>query len=239
MNREQEFDFIERFFEGQLNAKELEEFERIKAEDLGFALRVTQYREIIDGIQTYHQQDFMQKLEAWENESSEAKTFKINPVYLKAAAAIILLIIPLGIWLATLSPSYHSLYDQYYQPYPDVVSSRSQDNQLQEAMKAYNEKNYNQAILFLQKQLNQEEEPMVKLYLAEAYLATNQWQQARDLFLQLKNGSNYGDLSGWRLALINLQLENIDQAKKQLQAISRDTLHDYHQEAGALFEKIN
>jgi hypothetical protein len=240
MTREQEFDFIERYFEGQLNAEELQEFERISDNDKQFASRIAQYQQIVDGIKTYHQQDFMQKMDEWDTETSKQKSFRFNPTYLKAAAAVVLLMLPIGIWLYTSSPSHQSLYNKYYQPYPDVISSRSQNNNLPEAMKAYNDADYNQAILFLQEFLNQNESNALgRLYLAESYLATSQLEKARENYLQLQNNSIYQDLSSWRLALINLVEENTDLAKEQLLNIAVQQNHDYRQQAEQLLNELN
>lgn len=234
----EEFEYIERFYEGDLTPEEQREFERIKSENKEFASKVSDYKQIVTGIQNFHQEKFLNKLDNWDREESKENFFNTNRVYLRAAAAVLLIMIPIGIWLITTSSPYQSLYQKYYQPYPDVVSNRSLENNFQEAMEAYNNAQYEQAISFLKPFRDSNEFPLAKIYLAECYLNIDETESAKSIFIHLKKVSNIRDLAEWRLALINLRQANVEATKELLNDIVNSPGHDYQANAEELLAEI-
>ncbi|MFW6225186.1 MAG: tetratricopeptide repeat protein [Bacteroidota bacterium] len=242
MTPQQEFDLIERYHQGKLTASELADFERIQAEDEEFAGKILEYNQLAKGIKTFYQQDFFNKMEEWDQQSASPQNsnlFKKYPAYWKAAAALLLIMVPVSIWLVTSSPSSQALYNQYYQTYPDIISSRSLENTMQEAMESYNNKNYEVAIEQLEQYLRMDKSSsMARLYLAESYLASDQWQKAEIIYQELKGETTYRDLAQWRLALIYLKEDQPEQSKAQLREILNTSSHDYATQAKELLEKI-
>lgn len=245
MNQEEEFHYIEDYLLGNLERDAKQDFEQRIMNDPEFAQQVAHYKSIIEGVKDAQMDELQHKMQEWDAEMDNDQTktrsiFRIDKTYFRAAAALILLAVPLTIWIVTSSTSNQQLFRDYFQPYTDVVSNRSDENLMNEAIEAYNQEDFQNAIVLLKEQLQKDpESSFASLYLAESLLATNQPAQARDLYLQLKNSELFKDLADWRLALIYLQMEEEELLEDQLEQIIKSPGHDYQAMARELQGKIN
>lgn len=120
------------------------------------------------------------------------------------------------------------LFDAYFEPYKDILSKRGAiDNAspvLLDAMTAYNEKAYDEAItLFQQAQEFDPENPAIPFYLGVSYLAINKPKTAISHFTPVSNQQDliFGAHTAWYLALASLKAGQLDQAIEQMENINR------------------
>ncbi|MBS1569957.1 MAG: hypothetical protein JST45_11010 [Bacteroidetes bacterium] len=152
------------------------------------------------------------------------------------------LLAPIGLLLvfASCGPdSPKSLCERYFKPWPDVISQRERTNansDLMEAMAAYSDKNYEQAITGLQRVLDRDANDMqARLYMANAQLAAGHPYKAEMHldFLENYKARAFKDQVEWYNALCWLCEGDTAKAGQQVRWIASRP-HTYRQEASEL-----
>ncbi|QCK15761.1 tetratricopeptide repeat protein [Mangrovivirga cuniculi] len=245
MEYDSEILLIEAYFEDRLTPDEKKEFEQRRLEDFDFQKKVEDYLSIFRSIKESEKEDFQNKLKDWDDEiGSKSKTTKF-PAYMKYAAIIILLIIPIGLWqLGYFSNdlSTNEAYITYYSPYEDVITQRNGDqvSLFLEGMEEYNNKNYEKAIEILSSfTAENPQSDMAKIYLGISYLETDENNAAISIFSDLKSNANGlpKELSHWYLAMAYLKTDNIVEAKNLLNSISESD-HIFSGKADKLLSRL-
>lgn len=238
---EQDLELIEKYLHGKLDAPELESFEnRLKA-DQTFAEEVNDYKGIIVGIDEYGRDRFSATVAGWEQEvkgPSKKKEGKVVSFknYLAMAASLALLLIS-GYFLFFNQSNESRLFAQYFQPYENITSARSDDQGaqlLQDGMSAYDIKDYDQAIVPLKNYLQSNQaDPTTLFYLGEAYLANDQPEQAESQYLKLLQQENhvFTETAQWHLALSYLKQKENPKLEQLLKSITAQADHTYYQAA--------
>jgi tetratricopeptide (TPR) repeat protein len=242
-----DIDLIERYHRGLLEEPELGQFIAREKTDRDFADKVRSYRELFAGIEYYaKQKDFADTVAAWEHELKAGTKknvsighFQINRTILATAAAVLLLIIPLGTWWVSIKSP-----DARLAPYEDITRVRSGStvpaSPFTAGMVAYNRRDYTESASLLQTALQRNpDDYMVTFYLAESYLALNKTDSARVYYQQGEQLeiNPLIEISAWRFALTYLKDKDLPGLKASLQKILADKSHSYYEEAEKLYSE--
>jgi len=241
---EKDIDLIEAYLRGTLDEQALAAFQKRRENDPEFDREVLDYSEIINQIRSNHEQDFMNKLRHWDNEienRQEAKIIPFRRIFLIAASVLLLAIA--GLYLFRNSQSDHEqLFQEYFQPYENVISERSgkNDNQ-QQGMELYDQKKYEEAIVQLKLAATEDSDnASLKCYLGIAYLATGHAQEAKSTFDEIvkKDHSLFKEVAEWNLAMTYLKLDDEGSLKKTLEGIIQQKDHQYYEQAKDLLKRL-
>ncbi|HEX6222868.1 MAG TPA: tetratricopeptide repeat protein [Chryseolinea sp.] len=245
-DEEKDIELIEAYLKGQLTGSALQDFELRRTSDPSFASDVDDYLLIMKEVDAAGQISFINKVKGWEDEiASKEKKTKVIPLRrLLAVAATLLLIATAGgyIFFKSLPAGNADLFDQYFEPYEDVISQRSADvGPFQKGMNFYNEGKYAEAIKHLEVALEEDQADLsIRCYLGICYLATNQTLKGKDIFESLANSDPglYREIAEWNLALAYLNLDEIPDLERQLNVILQQKDHMYFKQATDLSAEL-
>jgi tetratricopeptide (TPR) repeat protein len=160
--------------------------------------------------------------------------------YAVAAAAVIILALSL-VFLMNRKDSPQKLFTQYYSPYHDVVTSKSQAerNFLLDGLFYYNTAQYDSAIdKFISGLEVRHDDQDLIFYLGSSYLAAGNHEKAIISFERLfEPGSKYYSPARWYLALAYLGSKDVNEAKRLLELI-REEGGFYSEKAGKILEQL-
>lgn len=163
----------------------------------------------------------------------------IRKLYYYVAAACISLL-ALGWWLYSPTQSSAELYTQYFEVYPDFVTSRAiEESGLSKAIQYYNDEKYQLAanefqVLYLGDSLKYD----VSFYLGLSYLNTGSNTKAiKILNSVVENSDKYQQQARWYLALAFLKNNQLDKAKTTLLKIK--PLEYHYSESREIIENLH
>ncbi len=244
--REEILSQFDRYSAGEMNADEKQAFELSLEKDEVCQKSFQDYQDLKIGLTEFAYDQMAAKLADWETEIASEKTGKVVPLkkwYLIAATISMVLIATISWWRMTSPESSEGLYAGYYEPYPDIITSRgSGDELLNEGLFSYESGAYEQATIYLKNYLvTDKENKEVLFYLGQAYLANDEPANALEIFKSLEQESEFSlkQANQWYLALTQLKLKNKESAKDILQLIIRNTNHAYREKSEILKEKLN
>ena len=131
--------------------------------------------------------------------------------------------------IAALSLASYCIYKSFTPAEPAVMYAQNfevyqaqtaRGGSAEDIVNLYRNGEYNE---FIEKVRNTDSSPELFMMLANAYLETNNFIPAEETLLNISDESSLRDLKYWNLGLVNLKLENIEQAKlyfSQLQNLS-------------------
>ena len=251
MQDERELQQIEQYLNGTLATAEASAFAEKLKKDPDFAQKVSEYQNLLTGIEEFGQDEFLGKVRSWETalaateKNTETKTLPLKQ-YFARAAVVLLVLLPLGYWMFlqnTPSSTNDELFALYFEPYHDVITPRSPEagELLSQGMEYYNSGNYEEAITYLEKYLaGDTDKPAVDFYLGMSYLATHQTAKAIQSFKKViaHGDSVFVEIAEWNLALAYLKEKDEVNLKRQLQSIISMPNHPYHARAIELDKQI-
>jgi hypothetical protein len=186
-------------------------------------------------LEVIGRKSFSEKVQQWESEYSHPEKRKIPLQRILAIAASIVLVGIIAINL--LKPAGSGLYDEYYSPYPDMLSTRSiNDAEINRAMEAYNSGSYAESADLLE--AIESSDALVLLYLGIARMESNKLEEAVNTLLPLSTDERVGQQAQWYLALTYLKQGSEEAAKSVLRKIASDDSHYKQEEAIALIDKM-
>jgi tetratricopeptide (TPR) repeat protein len=243
-DEEEDIDLIEAYLRGSLHGQALAAFQKRRQDDPEFDREVTDYSQIINHIQTTNEKNFINTLKGWDIEIENRHEAKVIPLrtILSIAASVLLLAVA-GVYLfRNIQPDHELLFQEYFQPYENVISERSgkNDNQ-QRGMELYDQKKYDEAIIQLKLAVNEDSDnPSLKCYLGIAYLAGGNTQEAKTIFEAMVHNDHqlFREVAEWNLALTYLKLNNEVMLKKTLEGIVGQKDHQYREQAAALLQQL-
>jgi tetratricopeptide (TPR) repeat protein len=241
---EADIELIEAYLRGTLDDQALAAFQRRRQDDPEFDREVIDYSQIINQIRTTHEKDFMNKVRHWDGEienRQEAKVIPLRTIFSIAASLVLLALV--GVYLFRNSQRDHQqLFQEYFQPYENVISERSGKNDAQQkGMELYDQKKYDEAIVQLKLAAVQDpDNPSLKCYLGIAYLARGHAQQAKEIFEAMVHDdySLFKEVAEWNLAMTYLKLDDETSLKKTLEDIIQQKDHLYREQATELLRSI-
>jgi tetratricopeptide (TPR) repeat protein len=243
-DEEDDIDLIEAYLRGTLDGQALAAFQKRRQDDPEFDREVSDYSQIINQIQTTHEHNFMNKLKRWDSEIENRQEAKVVPLRrIFSIAASVLLLALVGVYLFRNSqPDRTQLFQDYFQPYENVISERSgKDDNQQRGMELYDQKKYNEAIIQLKLAVSEDSDnPSLKCYLGIAYLAGGHTQEAKTIFESMIHDDHplFREVAEWNLALTYLKLENDTLLKKTLEGIVHQNEHQYREQAADLLRQL-
>lgn len=241
---EEDIELIEAYLRGTLDEQALAAFQRRRQDDPEFDREVIDYSQIINQIRTTHEKNFMNKLRHWDSEIENRQELKVIPlrrIFLIAASALLFALA--GVYVFRNSQSDHEqLFQEYFQPYDNVISERSGRNDSQQkGMELYDQKKYDEAIIHLKRAASEDSDnPALKCYLGIAYLAGGHAQEAKTIFEAMVHDDHelFKEVAEWNLAMTYLKLDTETSLKKTLEGIIQQKNHVYHKQAADLLRRL-
>ncbi|WP_176956165.1 tetratricopeptide repeat protein [Catalinimonas alkaloidigena] len=135
----------------------------------------------------------------------------------------LLLLGTLGYFFLINPVSRTELFDQYYDPYPNIVATHNDDS-LAQALQWYTDQQYPKAVTYLKQMVKRApENDTLQFYLGSTYLAAGQLSKASDTFQAalLTSGSEFVDPMRWYLALAYLGQEQWPEAQRTLESLTQ------------------
>lgn len=222
------YELIDRYFEGDFDTSELQDFQQQLANDEDLATAFEIEKEVIQGIEALGNQDLKNRLKTFHEEEIVAKrtapkTAKIvgmRPYRWMAIAASFAFLVVMAIWLLQAPYSSEDLFAAHYEtPAFETLRGGPTDN-LEEIKKLYQEKDFQQGIVVMTDYLkNNPDHEEVRLSLGIAQLELNQYDAAVLSFKQLTNSEQVADQATWFLAMTYLKSGQADLAKMELEKL--------------------
>lgn len=241
------FENIEKFLEGTLTPKERKDFEERLKSDPEFAARVEDYNLVVKSVESYGEQKLKARLkEIHQEEIKPARKFGRRELLKLAAIFVGLMIVsaPLLYNYLLKGPDYQALYEENFNPYPDILSQRGADvhsQMLSEALSYYNKQEYdNAAALFevLQSQQTGHQD-LIRLYAGISFLGNHEHEKAETTFKEImaETENPFAGQAQWYLALNLLNMDRIDDAKVLLDEIVAEKSYN-HMKARKLLDEL-
>jgi hypothetical protein len=238
-------DLISDYIEGKMNAPDKASFERLLVKNPELAKEVAELQSIEEGLQALGMEALMEDLKSWEQELPLAASPKANwKIFLSIAAVVTLFIVPAIYLFNSQKPTSEELFLSYYEPYEEMIISRSNsvdslNTLLAQGMAAYNKGAYRECADFLHSYLQQKADARVSLYLAIAQLELNQQQSAENNFLLAQQDPAFRQQAQWYQALSYLKFSETEKAKGILDVIVNEKNHYRYAKASRLLKELS
>jgi len=219
---------IELFLQGKLDNEEYNQFKKQIESDKELAQTVESYRSAIKGIEITERAELKNTLQNIHKEYIENHKRKNKNMLLKIAAVFIgfvLLSSPFIYKYIAGGTSTEKLFAANFQPYPDLISQRSETTSnvmLLEAMSYYKNKEYeNASVLFTELLSGQfKTDTLLMLYNGISILGANHPDSAINRFdILINNNNRFSETAKWYKALALIETKRIEEAKKLLTSI--------------------
>ncbi|MGB3463837.1 MAG: hypothetical protein WBA74_01145 [Cyclobacteriaceae bacterium] len=225
-SEEIQFEQIERYLAGKMNADELQAFETSLLRDKSLKQEVALHRQLAEATIEHDVMDFRASVNSVMKDASMLKQSVLpnKILYLRIVATVsIILLIGYGLSrFFTDSVSNQPLFETYYEPYDDLITGRSDDrtdDTILLAMQYYNQADYSQAITYLE-QIDQHNKPLLSLYLGICYLNLDDYEKAHMSFdSALETDNLFSKELRWYNALTYLKEGNTGKARLTLKRI--------------------
>lgn len=163
-------------------------------------------------------------------------------VQLIAASVAILIAVSAAIFfLYPRSYSYDKLFTMYFDSDRPVHVSRSGDVDLVEALKHYQQKDYENAIVLFNEILKEQPANFsIRFYTAISYIETKQFYEAIEYFNKIieHNNNLYVEPSQWYLGLSYLGNHQPNLAVTQFEKVAEDPYSYYHEKAKEILDRL-
>lgn len=242
-----DIDMIDRYLEGRLNKEDLILFEERLKSDPEFAQDLEIHKMAINAVFVHGRDELKQKLnDIHDNRIKKTITMRVSYRVAASIAAVFLISSVVFYLTANRTPNYSKLFDESFVPYQDMISQQSRgDNSenkplINDAMKYYNEKKFDKAILLFDKIVkNKQSNDAVIYYYGISCLGSKENNIAIELLSQLSvnPGSMFFEQAKWYLALAYLYKQDKENTAKILhEIILKGTFNS--QKAKELLDKI-
>ncbi|MCS6929153.1 MAG: tetratricopeptide repeat protein [Saprospiraceae bacterium] len=245
---------IEDYFDNTLTPEERRIFEEQMQADPEFAQSVALVREMRERLGRH-----------WTHESADAALMEtlrqIGQEYFKGTAlperqkltksiaifsrivqaAAAMLVLAIAAWFFILRPPKHERLYAQYKAFPEAsftTRNVSAVSLLEEASRAFNERQYEEALTLFERYL--EEDPNnteVRYFAGLCLIEIRRYDEARKVFAQIMNIPAWADEAHWYTALAYLRENRIDECRRQLAFISAGGSR--YAQARQLLEQLN
>jgi len=152
---------LDQYLLGRMNEAEKADFVNALENNPELAAQLDLHQQLAEGVKLHAREDFRNKLKNFQDqlktkEETEVKTkeeVKVKPLYRRiagwaAAAAVLLLLVTMSLWMSRTSMTSQEIYAQAYEPYPSMFSSRAGvSGDLPRANEYYQNEVYGQALI--------------------------------------------------------------------------------------------
>lgn len=248
MTAEEKYDLIERYCNGELSAEEEKQVMALQQQDSDFKQELELYQstlQVVDDLVEDDLKDYLSRVEKdLSSTNSKTNAIPLQIWFAVAASVVIIIVFSYLFWPTNSSPE--ALYEAYFEPYRNVVYPVSRSGELptliDSAFNYYEKRMYNEAILAFERipSAYPTTDLELDLYLGISYLANNDATRAKEILLkaQLKS-SEFTSEYQWYLALANLKLNNIPQAKQHLKSLQQQGGATWKKQATTLLNQLN
>lgn len=191
------------------------------------------------------QEQIASEVVASNDEREEAAQVRKLPRSFWRAAAVVLLIASIfWFWQQRQTISGESLFISYFEPYEDLVSTRSgegpSETRMAAGMELYNAKAFKQAALEFDAILKTGEgTDLTRLYLAISYLSLHRQKEANVHLLQVADGDGaVKDIAEWYLGLSSVKLGDKEAARRHFNKVVKEQ-GVFAKEAREILEKLD
>lgn len=231
------FSLIEAYLAGELNEQETAAVEQRIQTDPAFAAEVHLLRDTQSVLSLHQQQAYKAQLQALDA-AEQAPVRRLTPRWLAVAAAVVLLAL-VGLW--SLNRPSDGPYAGAFAPYPNRLTLRgdASSDQLDEAMRAYNNADYAAAAQQLAELVSSDTaREDLRFYLGVARLGAGQPATAARVLASVRAPSLYTQQAEWYRALAMGQADKTEQARLLLQRVARSETHPYQSQAQTLLRQL-
>jgi tetratricopeptide (TPR) repeat protein len=207
-------------------------FNKALTNDPSLAQKLIDYQNFKSAFEASEILAFKNKLSSWEHESSsKTNVFKL---WFGAIAAGLAIIFGVSYFFFP-SPSKESLIAGNFTPYDNVITVRGNKVDMDDAMNAYQHKDYQKAIEFFQELPKNE---LSVFYLGESYMALKKYDKAIEIYRQFSN-PDHGlyEVNTFHLALAYFANSDDELAKKLFEKIEEEQ-GEYASQATALLRYL-
>lgn len=152
--------------------------------------------------------------------------FRISPVWMYAAAAVVLLIGVYFVFRAFQPVSDEQLFAEYFTPYQNLLTMKGENNSMVEfALNYYDLKIWDSAVIFFEKiSETYKDIQAIRFYEANALLALGKTSEAEKLLLSIivSNDARFKIQANWYLALAMIKSGKNDGAIEILRTLQTD-----------------
>lgn len=215
----EKYSYIEKYFEGTLTKNEEVIFQKLIAEDTDFAVTFEYEKNVKKAIALNSRATLKKQLKSFEKPKKSYKW-----LYVAASFAVIL---GFFTWSTFLNTNYDSLYDEYYQTYPNTVlptvRGEFKEDIKSNAFYAYDSGDYKEAIALFSKIYTKDGDDYALFYKALSLMETKQYGEALTV-LNLHDSSKENTFTPffrWYAALTNLKLNNRNEAIQLLEKLTK------------------
>lgn len=224
MEKEQ---LLTNYFQGNLTSKELEAFNALLKEDVEFLQQFNFEKNLQVAIKDKERSKLKEKLQLLEAQKPAPKAIPkhlFTPMRIAASIAVLLaigwLIYTLG-FKASPEELFAANYDKYPNTVYAITRGNTEDTSLErKAFEAYEANDIPTAIGYFQDLKQKSGLDYVDFYLAQSYLANNDFRNAVPLFEKIiEENADFKAEALWYAALANIKTGQETKAKQQLEAL--------------------
>jgi len=206
---------IEKYFEGTSSSEEQRAFEKEIQTNPLLEQEVELYKRAVDALKAKGLRHDLKNFhdDLYGNSSNRWK-------YYAAAAACLALLVTAFLLLQTSKQSHEKLFMKFFQPYPNLITTRAQNgSDFQPAMEYYNKGVYDSALIIFKQKESLEVQEL--FYKSICLLATERPNEAITSFEKLVEAdSKFIQQTTWYIALAHLKNNNTEKALSELSKIS-------------------
>ena len=241
MNNQIDIELVKNYVNGTLSEEQRQQIEAHIAGDPGYAHEFNQLKEIVESITLFHRGELKKKLQREDEQKTASLPARSNRRWWAMAASIVLIAVS-GYLLFFIDPSPQEVYEDFYRPYYNVLSSgeRSPDQTELDAVGLYEQGQYEKALEVFERQLTAEPDNWgLVFYQGLNFLALERSEEAINNLEKVTNSSQIvlAEPAQWYLGLAYLQAGNLDQAKSVFSAIQNGT-GTYQQKASEILQEL-
>jgi len=247
MNQE-EIEKIDRYLSRDMTEHERKAFEKQLFQDDELKRSVEVQRDIYLGINFHFQESLKNKLQKEETNPSGFDTRKQGNqrwlIQAMSVAASLTLLLGVGYWFLNSQVTPEDLYAANYQPYPNIVnpverSGALPQDQLGEAMMAYEQGNYEAAIETFEKQFDTLK-PSYSFYFALCLLEVGESKRAAATLEEVVTSQDetFYLPALWYESLAYLQDHQTQKAQQTLETLLEQENSTYHDRARKILDQL-
>lgn len=202
---------IDRYLLGEMSESERTDFEMtVRSENL--ETKVSERRVLIQGVRSSERKKIKEQLTTLEA-SLDNSSKRITWRWVAAASAAVLILS--SVWLGLRSGGSSDLFQAYFEVYPNYEQPVIRGSETISPYTFYEQREYERAIELWDASSKVED----RFYLAMAYLAIGQSEDAISLFKKLPDEHKYKEQTHWYLALAYIQIDDYAEARPLLELV--------------------
>lgn len=226
---EEQYQQIERYVSGQLSEQEKEALEQQLQNDPELQKALNEHKQAAQAVRAAAFEEQKSRIRQLDQQRGGQNWKRM----LQIAAAAAVLLIPLSYFLWR-SPATSQLAMEYLEPYPDRITVMGSEQSLNEAMQAYNTKDYETALSLLKRIETADRTPLLELYQAICLLELEKCEPAQELLNPLANSEeSVQEAANWYRILALVQCEQEAEASEALQALLGNENQRYNRSKAA------